>query len=560
MPCGGQSSGTIAGAWRAVLGGARTAVVPYDRQHDRDGVEPPMNIDVTALRNLLREGLFQQRTPDPNAFVIFGASGDLTRRKLVPALYRLHGQRLLPPGFSIIGVARRPLSDEEFRQQMREAVAEEDGIREDAAAMWESFAAGIRYLPFQFDEQQGYERLREVLDEEDQRRGTAGNRLFYLATPPASFTEIAGCLGRAGLARPAEGRWARIVVEKPIGHDLASAQALNQELLEHFSERQVFRIDHYLGKETVQNILVFRFGNGIFEPLWNRRYVDHVEITVAEGLGMEGRGGYYESSGALRDMVQNHMLQVLSLIAMEPPATFAADAVRDEKVKVLRAVRPYTAEDVRRDVIRARYVSGLVAGRHVPGYREEEGVAPDSNTETFVALKLLIDNWRWSGVPFYLRHGKRLPKRVTEVAVTYNRPPLRLFRDAAGALAGDRHDPNTIIIRIQPDEGISLKFAAKTPGPAMDLRTVTMDFLYGASFGVAPPEAYERLLLDAMLGESTLFTRRDEVETAWSLLTPVLDTWRGSGGDGMGIYEAGTWGPPAAESLIERDGRRWRRL
>ena len=511
-----------------------------------------MTTTTAILPNPLREGLQHHRMPEPNCFVIFGASGDLTQRKLVPALYRLYTQRLLPAGFSIVGAARTPLSDDQFRCQMREAVTETAGPPD--AAVWESFAAGIRYIPFQPDARESYEGLARVLREQDEQRGTGGNRLYYLATPPATFAVIARCLGDVGLAKPAGG-WARIVVEKPFGRDLASARDLNAQLHEDFDEEQIFRIDHYLGKETVQNILVFRFGNAIFEPLWDRRYVDHVQITVAESIGMEGRGGYYETSGALRDMVQNHMLQVLSLVAMEPPAAFAADAVRDEKVKVLRAVRPLTEEQIRTEVVRARYVPGMVAGKRVPGYREEEGVNPESNTATYVALKLMIDSWRWSGVPFYLRHGKRLPKRVTEVAVTYNRPPLSLFRDGGS----DRVDPNTIILRIQPDEGISLKFAAKAPGPAMSLRGVHMDFLYGASFGISPPEAYERLLLDAMLGDHTLFTRSDEVESAWALLTPVLEAWERSDED-VTIYEAGTWGPREADELMERDGRRWRRL
>ncbi len=505
--------------------------------------------------NPLREGLTQQRVPEPNCFVIFGATGDLTRRKLVPALYRLYTQRLLPAGFSIIGVGRRPSSDEEFRATLRSAIGAAPGSPDDSP-VWESFAAGIRYVSFEFHDPDGYKQLDQVLREQDEQRGTAGNRLYYLATPPAVFATIAGCLGESGLAKPEDGRWAQLVVEKPFGHDLASARDLNDQLHQYFDEPQIFRIDHYLGKDTVQNILVFRFGNAIFEPLWDRRYVDHVEITVAESLGMEGRGGYYDTSGGLRDMVQNHMLQVLSLVGMEPPATFAADAVRDEKVKVLRAVRPLTAGQIGTDVVRARYVPGLVTGKRAPGYREEEGVAPDSNTETYVALKLMIDNWRWSGVPFYLRHGKRLPKRVTEVAITYNRPPLRLFPD--GRTSG--LEPNVIILRIQPDEGISLTFEAKTPGPSMNLREVHMDFLYGAQFGVSPPEAYERLLLDAMLGDHTLFTRSDEVEAAWSILKPVMDAWAHEDAEDIAIYEAGTWGPREADRLIEGDGRRWRRL
>jgi glucose-6-phosphate 1-dehydrogenase len=495
-----------------------------------------------------------QRVPEPNCFVIFGATGDLTERKLVPALYHLYTQRLLPEGFSVLGVARRPLSDEEFRSRMRSFLEETSGTAV-SDGTWDPFAARLRYVQCAFDDVEGYGRLAEALEQEDRERGTSGNRLYYLATPPAAFTVITQHLGEAGLAASRDGRWVRLVVEKPFGHDLASARGLNEHIYRHFDEPQVFRIDHYLGKETVQNILVFRFANAIFEPLWNRRYVDHMEITVAENLGVEDRGGYYDTSGALRDMVQNHMLQILSLIAMEPPSTFGANAVRDEKVKVLRAVRPFTEESVRRDIVRARYVAGLMGDKRTLGYRDEEGVAPDSHTETYVAMKLMIDNWRWAGVPFYLRHGKRLPKRVTEVAATYNRPPLSLFRDDTGEVL----EPNTIIIRVQPDEGIELKFGAKAPGPAMDLRTVQMDFTYGEAFGSEPPEAYERLLLDAMLGDHTLFTRKDEVEAAWALLSPILETWQNYAGDGMAIYEAGTWGPPAADALMAADGRKWRR-
>ncbi len=503
--------------------------------------------------NPLREGLRVPRTPEPCAVVVFGATGDLTARKLVPALYNLARERQLPAGFSVVGFARRDWSDEQFRQIMREAVAQHsrEPLRED---IWDEFARGLHYVRSTFDDLNGYLHLSERLGKQDHAHGAAGNRLFYLATPPADYAGIVQRLGEAGLVRGGQaGGWSRLVIEKPYGRDLPSARELDASVRMVFRERQIFRIDHYLGKETVQNILVFRFGNGIFEPLWNRGYVDNVQISVAESVGIEGRGGYYEVSGALRDMVQNHLLQVLALIAMEPVASFSGDSVREEKAKVFQSIRPI--EDIAADTVRAQYTAGAILGEAVPGYRDETGVLADSRTETFVAMRLLIDNWRWAGVPFYLRTGKRLPKRATEVAITFKHAPLHLF----GEISGDNPAPNLLVLRIQPDEGISLRFGAKVPGTRADVRPVHMDFRYGSAFGVEAPEAYERLLLDAMLGDPTLFTRWDSVEAAWSLLTPVLRAWDASTSP-LQSYEAGTWGPDAAAQLVERDGRLWHRM
>jgi glucose-6-phosphate 1-dehydrogenase len=485
--------------------------------------------------------------------VVFGATGDLTSRKLLPALYNLARQRMLPAGFSVVGFARRPWSDDEFRERMKEAV-QTHSREAPQPEIWESFAKNLHYVPGSFDDISAYERLAERLEKQDHAHGAAGNRLFYLATPPDAYIDIAQRLGEAGLARPrGNGSWARLIVEKPYGHDVQSARRLDQALGMIFRERQIFRIDHYLGKETVQNILVFRFANGIFEPIWNRRYVDHVQVSVAETVGLEGRGAYYEQSGALRDIVQNHLMQVLSLVAMEPIASFRGDAVRDEKVKVLHAMRPI--EDIARDVVRGQYTAGAILGEPVAGYRSEPGVDPVSRVETFVAMRLMIDNWRWADVPFYLRTGKRLPKRATEVAITFKTAPLELFRE----MDGDRPAPNLLVLRIQPDEGISLRFGAKVPGTRFDVRPVNMDFRYGTSFGSDPPEAYERLLIDAMIGDATLFTRWDSVEAAWELLTPALEAWE-SGGSPLQFYEAGSWGPESARELLERERREWHRM
>jgi len=511
----------------------------------------------TIQMNVRPEDLSQvpqgnERIPDAGILVIFGASGDLTKRKLLPALFHLRQADLLPKGFAIVGVARRPLGDE-FREDMRAGIIEFSGVAADDPKL-EDFVQHISYFALNFDDPQDYAGLKTELDRIDKQNGIGGNRLFYLATAPEFFAGIVENLGAQGMAQPEKGQ-AGVVIEKPFGHDLDSARELNKQVNAVFHESQVFRIDHYLGKETVQNLLVFRFANGIFEPIWNRNYIDHVQITVAETLGVEGRGPFYEKAGALRDVVQNHMMELLSLVALEPPSSFEAESVRREKLKVWRAIPSVPIKNA----VRGQYGPGIVDGQHVVGYRDEERVSPESGTESYAALRLEVENWRWAGVPFYLRAGKRLRKRATEISIQFKQPPLLIFDRIAATAACQVIQPNLLTIRIQPDEGISLRFGAKVPTtPNMDVCPVNMDFDYETAFGKSSANGYERLLLDAMLGDQTLFSHRDGVETTWALYTPILEAWAAKKPEVFPNYFAGSWGPECADHLLERDGRCWR--
>jgi glucose-6-phosphate 1-dehydrogenase len=507
-----------------------------------------MGSNFPALRN---EGAVG--TPaDPCAMVIFGAGGDLTKRKLMPAIYNLATRKLLPQQFAIVGLSIESYSSDDFREQMTKDIREYASVKIDSS--WEAFAKQLYYLSGDFNDPELYKKLGQTLTQIEKDHGTEGNCLFYLATAPTFFPLIAKQLAAAGLTKESEHKWRRVVIEKPFGHDLPSAVELNHALLQVLDEKQIYRIDHYLGKETVQNILAFRFANGIFEPVWNRRYVDHVQVTVAEELGVELRGGYYEKAGVVRDMVPNHIFQLITLTAMEPPISFDAEAVHDEQTKVLRAIQPLSPERVLDQAVRGQYDAGIINGKHVVAYRAEPNVAPDSNTPTYVAIALHIDNWRWADVPFYLRTGKRLPKRITQIVIRFRRPPFVLFRRTHV----DNISPNELVLNIQPDEGICLNFQAKVPGPMVRLGGVNMDFQYSDYFGSSPSTGYETLLYDCMMGDPTLFQRADMVEAGWSVVQPILDVWKALPPRDFPNYASGTWGPEQSDDLLRRQGREWR--
>jgi glucose-6-phosphate 1-dehydrogenase len=499
-----------------------------------------------------------KRFTSPCILVIFGATGDLTARKLLPALYNLRREGQLPSQFVCVGFARRPKSHEEFREEMKQGINQFSRVKPIDESIWSSFQNQIFYHQSEFDDEKGYSSLKTFLDTLDVQYGTKGNRVFYLSTQPSFFTTIVKKLHENKLIYPIEEgseKFSRVIIEKPFGHDLNSAHLLQNELMNYLKEEQLYRIDHYLGKETVQNLLVFRFGNSIFENLWNNRYIDHVQITVAEDIGIGTRGKLWEESGLIRDILQNHMMQLLSLVAMEPPTSLNAESIRDEKVKVLESIRPFDESTFETNAVRGQYGDGFINGAQVIGYRQEANVSPNSNVETFAALKLSIDNWRWYGVPFYIRGGKRLPKRTTEIAITFKDPPRVLFGKELVKEAS-----NVLAIRIQPNEGISLKMNCKVPGPSIPIQPVKMDFKYGSYFGMMPPEAYERLIIDCIAGDSTLFARQDEVFNSWRILTPLLDYWSENTPQDFPNYQSGYWGPKGADAMIEADHRKWRLL
>ncbi len=514
-----------------------------------------MNPTPQRPSNPLREGLSNRALPRPCNVVIFGASGDLTYRKLIPALYNIQADGDLPATTHITGFARREKSDDSFRTELHEAIGKfsRSGLDEN---VWNEFSTRVHYHRSEFGSDEGYQSLAERLNKLDEESGTAANRLFYLSVSPAEFEGILIKLAQFGLNKTREGSWSRVIVEKPFGKDRHTAHELNEMVSRVFEEKDTYRIDHYLGKETAQNIMVLRFANAIFEPLWNHRYIDHIQITAAEPMGVEARGPYYDNAGALRDMVQNHLTQILCLVAMEPPTDLSADSVRDEKLKVVRSMRLMSPEDVAKNVVRAQYGSGSINGKEVPEYRAEDRVNPKSETETFVAMKVHVDNWRWAGVPFYIRVGKRLPKHSAEIAIFFKETPGVLFNAEQAGLG-----PNVLVIRLQPDEGISLRMQSKRPGAQLCIESVKMDFHYGTSFGKPSPEAYERLLLDAMAGDATLFARRDEVDQAWTFIDCIEHAWhQNPNPPPMHSYPSGSWGPHAADELLAADGRAWRRL
>ncbi|MBS0625359.1 MAG: glucose-6-phosphate dehydrogenase [Verrucomicrobia bacterium] len=510
------------------------------------------------MQHPLEEAGRSSRNIDPCVLVIFGATGDLTGRKLSPALYNLGREGMLPPNFACVGFARREKTHQQFREEVKSDISTYSRVKPIDEKFWTHFQEQFFYHQSDFDKDEGYAALATFLNQLDARFATRGNRVFYLSVQPKYFPIIIEKLKKHGLAydiHQTTDKWSRVIIEKPFGHDSDSAAQLQKEISKHLDETQIYRIDHYLGKETVQNLLVFRFANSIFESLWNYKHIDHVQITVAEDIGIGTRGHFFEEEGLLRDIVQNHMMQLLSLVAMEPPVNLSATAIRDEKVKVLQSIRPWAAQDFETSVIRGQYGPGFINGEKVIGYRQEKDVAPSSNIETYLAMRLFIDNWRWAGVPFYLRGGKRLPKRGTEIAITFKDAPGVLFQQR-----GKRNDPNVLAMRIQPDEGISMKINCKVPGPSSPIQPVKMDFRYGSYFGQTPPEAYERLIWDCILGDSTLFARSDEVAQSWHILTPVLEEWARKKPQDFPNYASGTWGPKAADEMIGKDGRAWRIL